>query len=99
MKDALKYKTLKDWSSNDNSASQIAYKNGWIKEATAHMAQTQKPKGYWTKDRVLMSALNYQSSSDWIKGERGAWSKAQANGWLEEATAHMPNRQNKKLPN
>ena len=99
LNDALKYKTLKDWSSNDNAASQIAYKNGWIKEATIHMLQTQKPKGYWTKGRVLMSALNYQSSSDWIKGERGAWSKAQANGWLEEATAHMPNRQNKKLPN
>jgi very-short-patch-repair endonuclease len=98
LNDALKYKTLKDWSSNGNAASQIAYKNGWIKEATAHMHRTQMPKGYWTKERVLKSALNYQSSTDWIKGERGAWSKAQANGWLEEATAHMPNRPKKKLP-
>lgn len=99
LKDALKFKNLKDWSSNGNAASQIAYKNGWIKEATSHMFQTQKPKGYWTKERVLKSALNYQSRTDWIKGEQSAWSKAQANGWLDEATAHMPNRQKKKNSN
>jgi hypothetical protein len=92
LKDALKYKTLKEWFGNDNAAAQVAYKNGWIKEATAHMTPSQKPKGYWTKERVIASASKYQSSSDWIKGEGGAWSKAQANGWLEEATAHMPNR-------
>lgn len=95
IKDALKFKTLKEWSSNGNAASQIAYKNGWIKEATSHMIQTQKPKGYWTKDRVMNSARTFQSSSDWLKAEKSAWATAQRMGWLEEATVHMPNRSKK----
>jgi very-short-patch-repair endonuclease len=96
LEDAKKYSYLKDWAANGNAASQIARKNGWFKEATAHMILLEKPKGYWTKERVLESALNFQSSSEWLKNERGAWAKAQASGWLEEATAHMPNRQKKK---
>lgn len=96
MNDAFKYKTLKEWSSNDNAACAVARKNGWLKEATAHMIRTQKPKGYWTKERVLESALNHQSSSAWLKSDRSAWATAQAKGWLEEATKHMPNRQKKR---
>jgi hypothetical protein len=89
IKDALKYETLKEWSSNKNAASQIAYKNGWIKEATAHMIPAQKPKGYWTKEKVLKSAQGFQFRSDWLKQDKSAYATAQAKGWLEEATAHM----------
>jgi len=98
IQDAKKYIYLKDWISNGNSAYQIAQKNGWLKEVSSNLISIHKPKGYWTKDRVLASALNYQTSSEWLKKDKSAWATAQAKGWLEEATAHMPNRQKKILP-
>ncbi|MEK6211272.1 MAG: hypothetical protein AABM64_13055 [Pseudomonadota bacterium] len=87
--DAQRYRSLKDWANCGNSACQIAYKNGWIDEATKHMTPSQKPKGYWTKERVLNDAKQYKSRMEWFKASQSAYATAQAKGWLSEATAHM----------
>ena len=87
--DALNYKTLKEWAENGNSASQIAYKNGWFEEATAHIKRLKKPMGYWTKERILEDAMNYDTKMKWLNASQSAYATAQTKGWLHEATAHM----------
>jgi hypothetical protein len=82
--DALKFNLLKDWRNCGNAAYQIAHKNGWAKEATAHMARSQKPKSYWTKERVLEDAKKYKSKMEWFRSSQSAWATAQRNGWLDE---------------
>lgn len=87
--DAQKYGLLMDWANCRNAAYQIACKNGWAEEATAHMARSQKPKGYWTKERVLEDAKKYTSKMEWFKASQSAWATAQRMGWLKDCEAVM----------
>jgi hypothetical protein len=84
---ALKYSTQAEWRANEPSALSVAHKKGWIEEATTHMTSsrpTQKQLGYWTKERVLEDAKQFNSKAEWMKNSRGAYSKAYRNGWLDE---------------
>ena len=87
--DALKYTLLKDWTNCGNAAYQIACKNGWVDDVTAHMARSQKPKVYWTKERTLEDAKKYKSKMEWFRGNQSGWATAQRNGWLDECSVHM----------
>ncbi len=87
--DARRFKTQAEWKASSSVALQIAYKNGWVSEAVAHMTKTQKPKGYWTKDRVLEDAKNYTSKVQWVHANASAYQTAVAKGWVTEVTAHM----------
>jgi hypothetical protein len=48
---------------------------GWLKEACAHMdfmdESKMKPKGYWTKARILESATKCRLSTSGIKWSLG----------------------------
>ena len=48
-----------------------------------------KPKGYWTKARVLEDALNYKTKSEWVNASSAAHNAANKLGIFEEATKHM----------
>ena len=90
--DASKYSCIRDWKVCGNAAYQVACVNGWKEEATSHMVQLQKPKGYWTKERVLEDARLFTGVMEWLAANKNAWAAAQRNGWLPEATAHMVRR-------
>jgi hypothetical protein len=47
------------------------------------------PDKYWTKERVIASAKEYETLGEWKKTAGGARAAATKNGWYEEATAHM----------
>lgn len=94
--DAKKYQFLKDWSSSGSAASQIAYKNGWINEATKHMTKTQKPTGYWTKERILNDAKKYKTRKEWSRSSKSAYVTAHAKKWADDACAHMKKAAQKK---
>lgn len=87
--DALKYSLLKDWVNCGNAAYKISCTKGWLDEVAAHMARSQKPKGYWTKEQVFDDAKKYRSKMDWFRGSQSAWATAQRNGWLEECSSLM----------
>lgn len=53
------------------------------------MTPSQKPKGYWTKERVLEDAQKYNGKKEWFVNSQSGYSTAQAKGWLTEATIHM----------
>ena len=90
--DALKYSCIKDWKASGNAAYQIACVNGWKEDVTSHMVQLQKPKNYWTKERVLEDARRFTGVMEWFGANQSAWATAQRNGWLSEATVHMVRR-------
>jgi hypothetical protein len=90
--DALKYNCTRDWQACGNAAYQVACTNGWKEEATSHMVQLQKPKGYWTKERVLEDARLFTDVMEWFRASQSAHATAQRNGWLPGATAHMVRR-------
>lgn len=45
-----------------------------------------KPKGYWNKNNVFEESKNYNSRSDFKKGNNWAYSIARKNCWLDEMT-------------
>ena len=47
------------------------------------------PNGYWTLEKCLESALQYNKQIDWQKNMGGAYGAAKKNDWLEKCTAHM----------
>jgi hypothetical protein len=79
------------WSKAFPGAYSSAIKNGWFKEATAHMDRRKTlPNGYWNnKENVIAEARKYTTRKDWVKNSGGSYESAKRNGWLEEAIAHM----------
>ena len=51
------------------------------------------PSGYWTKERCALEAKKYKSRTELQQSSSSAYSIAHRNGWLEEITTHMPQRQ------
>lgn len=48
-----------------------------------------KPRGFWTKERVLEEAKKYRTFTDWEKNSASSCAIAQKRGWIKEATVHM----------
>ena len=89
IEEARKYETKTKWLKTNNSSYKAAKKNGWFDECTAHMIQTQKPAGYWTKEKCLEEALMFNIKEEWKKNGRHSYAAALRNGWYGECTAHM----------
>lgn len=89
LEDALKYQTKSKWSKFSDSAYKSAKKNGWFKEATAHMIEGCKPNGYWTKERCIEEAKKYQTKIKWKDNSGSSYSVACQNKWVYECTKHM----------
>jgi len=53
------------------------------------MTKKTAPNKYWTKELVLAEARKYQTVREWREARGGSRQAASANGWYEEATAHM----------
>lgn len=48
-----------------------------------------KPRGYWTKEKCLEEALNFNTRKEFQIKSSSAYSSAQKNRWLDEICAHM----------
>lgn len=90
LESALKYKKLEEWYHNDGGALQAARRNGWYEKCTLHM-DIGKNSGYWTKERCIEDAKEYNTIRDWTKNNTTPYSVARTNGWLNECTKHMTN--------
>lgn len=85
--DAKKYTTLKEY--NHTPGCPTAYRLGIYREVTQHMSGKRPAKcQYWTKEAVLLDAKKHATKSTWR--DSSAYHAACRNGWLAEATAHMP---------
>jgi hypothetical protein len=89
LEEALKYKSRTEWLKSNSSSYAKACKNDWVEECTAHMTQTSKPNGYWTKEHCLEEALKYNTRTEWMKNSGSSYGASRINGWHDECTAHM----------
>ena len=69
-------------------------KNLYIKNLkwTYNKHQAVRQSGYWTKEKCVESANKCKSPTQWLRKYGGAHSAATRNGWYEECTKHMVNR-------
>lgn len=88
---AKKYANAHQWRLMDSGAYRAAKRNGWVKEATAHM----KPSnvkfgiGHWTLYRVAKEAKVFGSKIEWAAYHPWSYNAARINGWIDEVTKHM----------
>lgn len=87
--EAKKYSRRIDFQRNSSSAYASAQKNGWLDELCKHMVQSNKPKGYWTKQRCEIEAKKYKTRTEFKMGSPGAQLAAYRNGWLDDICKHM----------
>lgn len=84
-----------DWEKTKGSSYGVAKYNGWYDECVAHMDETLKPSGYWTLERCIEDAKQYEYKEDWktaylIGKSTGAYNAARKNKeWFLLCTAHM----------
>jgi predicted GIY-YIG superfamily endonuclease len=89
IEDAKKYSTKWEWSKKSPSSNKISKKYNWFSECVKHMKINTKPKGYWTKDRCIEEAKNYNSRKEWSTKHHSSYIIAHRNKWLEECCNHM----------
>ena len=53
------------------------------------MKENIKPKNYWTKEKCLEKALEYNTKNEFRKSNKGAYESSRKNGWLEDICSHM----------
>ena len=86
---ALKYAKVRNFREENPSIYSVASQRGLLKEITKNMFKEKKEHNYWTKKRVLESALNYETKLDWLINDPKAYYAARRLKCLEYATRHM----------
>lgn len=89
LENARQFKTAKEWRLSENSSYRTAQDKGWLTEATAHMDNKNKPRGYWTKEHIIEDAQKFKSKIKWRQSNSGGYRAALKKGWLEEAATYL----------
>jgi len=72
IEEALKYNSPVDWMNNSGSSYTLALKDKELFDrCISHMNGGHKPRGYWTEEIIIKSALKYATKKEW-KAESGA---------------------------
>lgn len=87
--EAHKYNSQQEFQEKAGGAFTALKRNGWLKEACAHMEDDKHMPGYWTKERCREEAKKYSTKSAFRKGCQGAYGSAWKNGWIDEICDHM----------
>jgi hypothetical protein len=87
--DARKYQYKSQWQRASGGAFTSATRNGWLREACAHMQSPKVPMGHWTKERLIEDARRFRTRSEWKAANASAYATALNAGCLEECCAHM----------
>lgn len=85
IKEGLKYSTKMEFRKKSGGAYAAAHKNGWMKLFT-HFEVLQKPRGHWTKARVMAEGRKYSTQKEFIKNSSSAYNAAYRNNWFNEFT-------------
>lgn len=92
---AKQFKIRKEWSKGQAGAYDSASRNGWLNiclPLTDDIYNGRRPNGYWNLERCTESAKQFNTRSEWTKGESGAYISAQKNGWLNKCCVHMEDK-------
>ena len=88
--DAKSFSTFKEWREKSNGYNYARSKN-WtdkiLKESG--LKRILKPKGYWTKEKIILSASKYKTKSEWSKKDGAGYHAAIKSPYFELVTSHM----------
>lgn len=82
---ARNYTTNWDFRKNEPLAYSAAIRHKWINDFT-WLEKRQKEFGYWSKERIMEIAKNYEYVTDFRKYEKEAYSQATKKGLMKELT-------------
>jgi len=89
MEEAKKYNTRKEWQTLGASSYNAAHKKKWLDKCCTHMKAQLAPKGYWTLERCIEDAKQYQRLDDWSKAKPSGYFVARSKNWVSTCTPHM----------
>lgn len=93
-KEALKYKSLKEFREKSNIAYDTALKNNWSDE---YYWLEREEHAWWSKEECLEEAQKYTSKQEFKKNSPGAYWAANRNKWMKDYTwFKRPEAYNKK---
>ena len=87
LKEAKKYKTLREFRAQDTAAYAATVNHGWQDEVFERLLRF-KPT-VWTKEMCAVQAKKYTSKANFRKGSIGAYNTATRKKWIEEICTHM----------
>ena len=102
-KEAIKYKHRSEFGQKSKGAYIFASRRGWLDDVCSHMTfkcGVKKGESFWTKDKIIELAKNYNTRNEFAKGRKKGSNKvdykakytysiAGKNGWLDEVCSHM----------
>jgi len=91
-KDAKRFTTRTQWLKESKTIYHYAHDKGWLIECCSHMISIKKPNGYWTKEKCIEEARNFNSTKEWSSISSSSYSVAKTKGWLDDCRAHMKER-------
>ena len=65
--DARRFSYQAQWIKGGPTAYSVAKKNGWVREACAHMTSPKVPIGHWTLETLKSDAQKYRTKVEWRK--------------------------------
>lgn len=87
---AKKYKTRGEFCKNEGTAYGAVCKNGWLEECCKHMVIViVKSRDHWNKERCISAAKKCKIISEFYRKQKGAYTAARKNGWLQECYKYM----------
>ena len=87
--ESKKYKTIVEWKNNDARSYQAAMTGKFLNECTRHMEHLRLPRNYWTKEKCIEIAKDYNGRFEWQKNSSSSYNTARINRWLDECCVHM----------
>ena len=87
--EARKFSFKNEWAKKSSGSYDKACTNGWLYECTAHMIEIRKPKGYWTKEKIIAEARKYNSLIEWQNNSNTSITKARKIKIYGECITHM----------
>jgi hypothetical protein len=90
--EARKYKTKSKWAKGLNGGGtsyNVAIKNGWFDECTAHMELVKTPPNYWNKERCMEEARKYKTKAEWYNNSNRSYIAALKRNFFDECSSHM----------
>jgi len=82
-KEALKYKTIKEFREKNYACYQYSHRHNWLDEICSHMEKLVKPNGYWTFERCREESLKYKTRTSFKRHSGSAYNSSSKNGWLD----------------
>lgn len=91
-KEALKYKTKKEFRLNCKSCYMVILKKKWIDELCSHMVSL---KFIWTKEKCQEESLKYNTKKELQKNNTSCYNKILKMKWFDELCSHMNKNKSK----